>query len=93
MACRINLLSQMEQEERAFGQQDLFVPWHVSPGVDASESPSLHAIDGITKSNIEHQAVTSGDEAIAMKRFYHVFRVRFLGVFFFCSHPSLIVSH
>jgi hypothetical protein len=85
-------LQQMEQEERAFGQQDLFVPWHVSnAAADSSESPSLQAASSSDALGaIDHQAVAAGDEAVAMKRFYHVFRVRRpFGILFACEFMNL----
>lgn len=66
----------LEQPDRSFGQPDLFVPWRL-PEHGKAQAPK-RTLD-------EHQrAEAEQDRAFrVMKRFYHVFRVRFR-----CTHPS-----
>lgn len=66
----------LEQEDRSFGQPDLFVPWHLPTDAKSTKGSASAAIQ------VEHQAVTEestqsdAGKYRVLRRFYHVFRVK-----------------
>eukprot|EP01122_Echinamoeba_exundans_P007294 TRINITY_DN2205_c0_g1_i2.p1 TRINITY_DN2205_c0_g1~~TRINITY_DN2205_c0_g1_i2.p1 ORF type:complete len:631 (+),score=93.73 TRINITY_DN2205_c0_g1_i2:103-1893(+) len=78
----------LDQPDRTFGQPDLFVPWHLP------KEPKIGKKDSdLSAEDVEHQAVadpsSGSDEGKyrVLRRFYHVFRVRYI-----LSAPTLEVK-